>query len=153
MKLIFIFYRFQQQTSVALPLKLWSLVIKSHFIFRQKCQLFMLNSLNITTQMERTFLVRLFFCTEPLILCVIFTFMRLMLIPGWQLEIGNGFLKRKENKTAPFPQCLLLANSCKHIFKSENTGFLLRPKSFILQHTCIISAVTTAIVWVLSCSH
>lgn len=148
MKLMFIFYRFQQRTSVVLPLKLWSLVIKSHFIFRQKCQLFMLNSLNITTQMERTFLVRLFFRAEPLILCVTFTSMKLILIPGWQLEIGNSFLKWKEHKTAPFPQCLLLANSYKHVFfinmffETENTAFLSRPKFFTLQHACIISAVT-----------
>lgn len=56
MKLIF--YRSQQRTSVVLPLKVWSLAIRSRFIFHQKCQLFILNSLNITIQMERTFLVR-----------------------------------------------------------------------------------------------
>lgn len=40
----------------------------------------------------------------------------LILIPGWELEIGNGFLKWKEHNTAPFPQCLLLANFYKYWF-------------------------------------
>lgn len=54
----------------------------------------------------------------------------LILVPGWQLEISNGFLKWKECNTAPFAQSLLLVISCNTVFYKYS--FYVRKHSILM---------------------